>query len=59
MRETVKVVIEHKVSPRFARVVWKSGDKVYDANICDVLDGKTKATGPVKKFASTWMAPNL
>jgi len=59
MKEAMKISIEHKISARFARVIWKTGARLHNANICDVLDGKTKANAAVKRFAASWMAPNL
>lgn len=49
------IQIKHGLSPRFADVLYQGKNGRVRDNICDVLDGKTRATKDVKKFANEWL----
>ena len=52
---TPTIQIGHKLSERFADVIFKGDKGQRRENICDVLDGKVKAPANVKRFAAQWL----
>ena len=52
---TTTIQIGHKLSERFADVIFAGVKGQRRENICDVIDGKVKAPKDVVAFAKEWL----